>query len=177
MLTGDAEATARHVAAQAGITDVEADLLPEDKVRLVRQARPGPVMMVGDGVNDAPVLAVADVGVAMGARGSTAASETADVVIIRDDVSRAAVAVSVGQRTLRVAQESIWAGIALSLLLMVVAAFGVIPAIVGALFQEVVDVVAIANSLRAMRAGRHEIKDFASLRDDSAEARAQLSVS
>jgi heavy metal translocating P-type ATPase len=177
MLTGDAEATARHIAAQAGITDVEADLLPEDKVRLVRQARPGPVMMVGDGVNDAPVLAVADVGVAMGARGSTAASETADVVIIRDDVSRAALAVSVGQRTLRVAKESIWAGIALSVLLMVIAAFGVIPAIVGALFQEVVDVVTIANSLRAMRAGRHEVKDFASLRDDSAEARAQLTVS
>ncbi|HEY4615736.1 MAG TPA: heavy metal translocating P-type ATPase, partial [Citricoccus sp.] len=100
VLTGDAEATARHIAAQAGITDVAAELLPEDKVRLVRQARPGPVMMVGDGVNDAPVLAVADVGVAMGARGSTAASETADVVIIRDDISRCAVAVSVGRRTL-----------------------------------------------------------------------------
>ncbi|MDI3331304.1 MAG: heavy metal translocating P-type ATPase [Micrococcus sp.] len=177
MLTGDAEATARHIAAQAGITDVEAGLLPEDKVRLVRQARPGPVMMVGDGVNDAPVLAVADVGVAMGARGSTAASETADVVIIRDDISRAAVAVSVGRRTLRVAKESIWAGIALSLVLMLIAATGVIPAIVGALFQEAVDVVAIANSLRAMRAGRHEIKDFGSLRDDSAEARAEIAVS
>ncbi len=176
MLTGDARATARHVAAQAGITDVEADLLPEDKVRLVRQAKPRPVMMVGDGVNDAPVLAVADVGVAMGARGSTAASETADVVIIRDDISRAAVAVSVGQRTLRVAKESIWAGIALSLVLMVIAAFGVIPAIVGALFQELVDVVAILNSLRAMRSGRNEIKDFGSLRDDSAEARAEITV-
>ena len=176
ILTGDAEATARHIAAQAGITDVEADLLPADKVRVVRQARPGPVMMVGDGVNDAPVLAVADVGVAMGARGSTAASETADVVIIRDDISRSAVAVSVGQRTLRVAKESIWAGIVLSLVLMVIAGFGVIPAIVGALFQEVVDVVAIANSLRAMRAGRNELQDFGSLRDDSAEARAQIEV-
>ncbi|HRO30053.1 MULTISPECIES: heavy metal translocating P-type ATPase [Micrococcaceae] len=176
MLTGDAEATGHHIAAQAGITDVEAELLPEDKVRLVRQARPGPVMMVGDGVNDAPVLAVADVGVAMGARGSTAASETADVVIIRDDISRSAVAVSVGQRTLRVAKESIWAGIALSLVLMVTAAFGVIPAIVGALFQELVDVVAIANSLRAMRAGRNELQDFAALRDDSAEARAEITV-
>lgn len=176
ILTGDAEATARHIATQAGITDVEADLLPADKVRLVRQAQPGPVMMVGDGVNDAPVLAVADVGVAMGARGSTAASETADVVIIRDDISRTAVAVSVGQRTLRVAKESIWAGIVLSLVLMVIAGFGVIPAIVGALFQEVVDVVAIANSLRAMRAGRNELQDFGSLRDDSAEARTRITV-
>lgn len=170
MLTGDAEATARHIAAQAGITDIRAELLPEDKVRLVGQARPRPVMMVGDGVNDAPVLAVADVGVAMGARGSTAASESADVVIIRDDISRSAVAVSVGQRTLRVAKESIWAGIALSLVLMVVAAFGVIPAIVGALSQELVDVVAITNSLRAMRPGRREIQDFSALRDDSADA-------
>ncbi|HEY4614625.1 MAG TPA: heavy metal translocating P-type ATPase, partial [Citricoccus sp.] len=123
-----------------------------------------------------PVLAVADVGVAMGARGSTAASETADVVIIRDDISRCAVAVSVGRRTLRVAQESIWAGIALSVVLMVIAAFGVIPAIVGALFQELVDVVAIANSLRAMRAGRNELQDFTALRDDSAEARAEITV-
>lgn len=165
MLTGDAEATAGHIAAQAGITEVDAELLPEDKVRLIREARPGPVMMVGDGVNDVPVLAVADVGVAMGARGSTAASESADVVILTDDISRAAVAVSVGQRTLQVARQSIWTGIALSLVLMITAAFGVIPAIVGALFQEVVDVVAIVNSLRAMRPGRREIQDFRALAD------------
>jgi len=170
MLTGDAEATARYVADQAGITEVHAELLPEDKVRIVRQAAPGPVMMVGDGVNDAPVLAVADVGVAMGARGSTAASETADVVVIRDDVSRVAVAVAVGRRTLRVARESIWTGIALSLVLMVVAAFGVIPAIAGALSQELVDAVAILNSLRAMRPGRHEGVDAGALVDRTAAA-------
>ncbi len=174
ILTGDAEATARHIAAQARITDVEAELLPEDKVRLVREARPGPVMMVGDGVNDAPVLAVADVGIAMGARGSTAATETADVVIVRDDISRAAVAVSVGRRTLRVAEESIWAGITLSLVLMVIAAFGVIPAIVGALLQEAVDIVAIVNSLRAMGGGRNEIRDFGALQDRSDEARTEI---
>ncbi|MTB89053.1 cadmium-translocating P-type ATPase [Aeromicrobium senzhongii] len=173
ILTGDAALTASHIAAQVGVTRVEAELLPEDKVRIVRDAEPGPVMMVGDGVNDAPVLAVADVGVAMGARGSTAASQSADVVIVRDDISRAAVAVSVGQRTLRVAKESIWVGIALSVVLMLVAAFGVIPAIVGALLQEVVDLVAIANALRATRAGRDELRDFAALHDHSDEAHAE----
>lgn len=92
------------------------------------------------------------------------------MVILTDDISRAAVAVSVGQRTLAVAQQSIWVGIALSLVLMGVAAFGVIPAIVGALFQEVVDVVAILNALRAMRAGRGELKDFSSLADPKLES-------
>lgn len=169
MLTGDAQTTARHIAAQAGITQLEAELLPQDKVRLVGEVQPRPVMMVGDGVNDVPVLAVADVGVAMGARGSTAVSESADVVILTDDISRAAVAVSVGQRTLQVAKQSIWVGIALSLVLMGVAAFGVIPAIVGALFQEVVDVVAILNALRAMRPGRGQIQDFSSLADPELE--------
>jgi hypothetical protein len=86
-------------------------------------------------------------------------------VILTDDISRAAVAVSVGQRTLQVARQSIWAGIALSVVLMAIAALGVIPAIVGALCQEFVDVVAIANSLRAMRAGRREITDFRTLAD------------
>lgn len=158
MLTGDTGATAPRVAQQTGITDVDAELLPEDKVRAVREAEPKPVMMVGDGVNDAPVLAVADVGVAMGARGSTAASETADVVIVKDDISKVAVAVAIGQNTLRVAKESILVGIVLSIVLMVVAAFGVIPAIVGALLQEVVDVVSILNALRSMNEGDAEAR-------------------
>lgn len=156
MLTGDAEATAAYIASQAGIVEVHADLLPADKVRILTEATPKPVLMVGDGVNDAPVLALADVGIALGARGATAASETADVVIVKDDIFPVVTAVAVGRRTMRVAKESIWAGIALSIILMVVAAFGVIPAVVGALLQEVVDVVSIANSLRAMRPGRAE---------------------
>ena len=156
MLTGDQRPTAEHVAEAVGIDHVEAELLPADKVRLVQQASPRPVMMVGDGVNDAPVLAVADVGVAMGARGSSAASESADVVIITDDVARVATAVSIGQRTLQVATQSIWVGIAMSVGLMAIAATGVLPAIFGALSQEVVDVVALVNSLRAMTAGRNE---------------------
>ena len=163
MLTGDAEATGRHIAREAGIDEVHADLLPADKVRLLSERPERPVMMVGDGVNDVPVLAAADVGVAMGARGSTAASESADVVVLADDVSKVAVAVAAGQRTLQVATQSIWVGIALSLVLMVIAATGAIPALVGALFQELVDVVAIVNALRAMKPGPHEAERLGDL--------------
>ncbi|WP_353987347.1 heavy metal translocating P-type ATPase [Ruicaihuangia caeni] len=154
MLTGDTEATAKQIAAQIGITEVAADLLPEDKVRIVREATPKPVVMVGDGVNDAPVLAVSDVGIAMGARGSTAASESADVVVLIDDLSRVATAVAIGHRTVAIALQSIWIGIALSVVLMVVAAFGLLPAIVGATLQEVIDLVTIVAALRALAPGR-----------------------
>ena len=154
MLTGDALATAEHIAAEAGLTDVRAECLPPDKVEAVRSLPLRPVMMVGDGVNDAPVLAVADVGIAMGARGSTAAGESADVVIILDDLSKAASAVRIGQRTVKVALQSIWIGIALSVALMVAAAAGYIPAIAGALSQELVDLATILNALRALSPGK-----------------------
>jgi heavy metal translocating P-type ATPase len=156
MLTGDALATAKHIAAEVGLTDVRAECLPPDKVEAVRSLKLRPVMMVGDGVNDAPVLAVADVGIAMGARGSTAAGESADVVIILDDLSKAAHAVRVGQRTVRVAMESIWIGIVLSVMLMVAAAAGYVPAIAGALSQELVDLATILNALRALSPGRRK---------------------
>lgn len=169
MLTGDLRPTAEHVAAEVGIERVEAELLPADKVALVQSASPRPVLMVGDGVNDAPVLAVADVGIAMGARGSSAASESADVVIITDDVSKVATAVAVGQRTLQVATQAIWVGIAMSVGLMLIAATGVLPAIFGALSQEVVDVVAILYALRAMTAGRNERAIEASVAQSHAE--------
>ena len=155
MLTGDALATAKHVAAEVGLTDVRAECLPPDKVEAVKSLKRRPVMMVGDGVNDAPVLAVADVGIAMGARGSTAAGESADVVIILDDLSKAAHAVRIGQRTVRVAMESIWIGIVLSVGLMLAAAAGYVPAIAGALSQELVDLATILNALRALSPGRH----------------------
>ncbi|WP_445155512.1 heavy metal translocating P-type ATPase [Arthrobacter sp. Hor0625] len=154
MLTGDALATAEHIAEAAGLTDVRAECLPPDKVEAVRALPGRPVMMVGDGVNDAPVLAVADVGIAMGARGSTAAGESADVVIILDDLSKVASAVRIGQRTVKVALQSIWIGIALSVALMIAAAAGYVPAVAGALSQEVVDLATILNALRALGPGR-----------------------
>ena len=154
MLTGDADATAQHVAREVGITDVRAGLLPADKVAAVQGLRDKPVLVVGDGVNDAPVLAVADVGVAMGARGSTAASESADVVILLDDISRVATAVTTARRTVRIAGQSIAIGIGLSVAFMLVAATGVLPAIAGALVQEGIDVATILNGLRAGRRAR-----------------------
>jgi heavy metal translocating P-type ATPase len=151
MVTGDVEQTARVIAELLGITEVHAECLPADKVRIVAAASPRPVIMVGDGVNDAPVLAAADVGIAMGARGSTAASESADVVILVDDISRVATAVTIAQRTVLIAVQSIWLGIAISVGLMLVASVGVLPAVIGAGLQEFVDLVTILNALRALR--------------------------
>lgn len=149
MLTGDARATAEFVARQVGIDTVRAECLPVDKVNAVQAFTDRPVIMVGDGVNDAPVLAAADVGIAMGARGATAASESADVVIMLDDVSRTVTAIKIGKRTVQVALQSIGLGIALSIVLMLVASFGVIPATVGAFVQEAVDLATILIALRA----------------------------
>lgn len=154
MITGDAEPTARAVAEAVGIDQVHAGCLPAEKVAIVQEAPDRPVMMVGDGVNDAPVLAVADVGVAMGARGASAAAESAEVVLLPDRIDVLADAVHIGRRTVRVALESIWLGIALSVVLMVVAAFGALPPLAGALSQEVVDLIAIGSALRALGAGR-----------------------
>jgi len=151
MLTGDAHDTAARIASQIGIDEVRSGLLPADKVLAVRELTPRPVMMVGDGINDAPVLAAADVGVAMGARGATAASESADVVVMVEDLERVLDAVLLSRRTVRIAYQSIGIGIGLSVALMLVASLGVLPAIVGAALQELVDVVAILNSLRAGR--------------------------
>jgi len=150
MITGDTQETADFIGTQLGITEVFAECKPADKVRIVREEQHRPVMMVGDGLNDAPVLAASDVGVAMGARGSTAASESADVVNLVDDFSRIPLAVRYGKDTVRIALQSIWLGIVISVVLMIIAAFGFIPAIVGAWLQEVVDLVAILGALRAL---------------------------
>lgn len=149
MLTGDNKQTAEKIAASLGISDVRAECLPKDKVEAVTTFPHRPVMMTGDGVNDAPVLAASDVGIAMGARGATAASESADVVILLDDISRVPRAVEIAQHTIRIATQSIVIGILISIVLMIIAATGAIPAVVGAGLQEVVDVIVILNALRA----------------------------
>lgn len=150
MLTGDTEPTARSIADQVGIDEVHAEMLPPDKVRFAGGMTPRPVMMVGDGVNDAPVLAASDVGVAMGAKGATAAGEAADVVILVDSLAKIVDAISIGRHTLRVALTAIWIGIGLSIGLMLIAMTGVIPAVAGALIQEVVDLATILYALRAL---------------------------
>lgn len=150
MLTGDASTTAHSIAAHVGITQVHAELLPADKVALAANMNPRPMLMVGDGVNDAPVLAAADIGIAMGAKGSTAAGDAADAVILKDSLTKVVEAVAIGRHTLRVAYTAIWIGIVLSVGLMLVATTGVIPAVAGALIQELVDLATILYALRAL---------------------------
>ena len=155
MVTGDTLSTAQVVAHDLGIDHIHAQLKPADKVERVLQAQPR-VMAIGDGVNDAPVLASADLGMAMGARGSSAASESADVVIMLDDIHLAAKAMAIGKRTMGVAKQSILIGVALSIVLMGIAATGIMPAVVGAMMQEVVDLSCILWALTAAWPGLRE---------------------
>lgn len=148
LITGDNEASAVEVAKKLDIVDVYPDCLPGEKIQAIEEMN-GPVAFVGDGVNDAPVLTSADVGIALGARGSTAASETADVVIMQDDVSKVATSVEIAKRTLKIAKQSVLIGIIISVGLMAVFATGRFTAVQGALVQEVVDVIVIVNALRA----------------------------
>lgn len=153
MLTGDQQVIADNIAEKVGIDTVAADLLPADKIKHLKNVpvTERPVIMVGDGVNDAPSLAVADVGIAMGAHGSTAASESADVVILKDDLSRVVTAIQIAKDTMQVAKQAVWIGIAICTILMLIASTGIIPALFGAMLQEVVDTVSILWALRALR--------------------------
>jgi heavy metal translocating P-type ATPase len=155
MLTGDHVTVAEAVGAAIGVDRVLADLTPEEKVNAVRQSRPDRVtIMVGDGINDAPALAAADVGVAMGARGATSSSEAADVVLVVDRLDRLVEAVEIAQRTRAIAIQSMWMGMGLSLVAMAGATLGLLSPVVGAVAQEAIDAAAILNALRALRSGR-----------------------
>jgi len=150
MLTGDREAPAEAIAAQAGIRTVRANLLPADKVAAVRELaeRHGTVLMVGDGINDAPALAAATVGVALGAHGTAVSAEAADVVLLVDDIARVGDAIAVSRRMRRVILQSIGVGLGVSFALMVVASLGHITPAAGAVMQEALDAAVILNALR-----------------------------
>ena len=161
MLTGDRPAPAQQIGVVLGLDDVAAQQSPADKVARVRIERERAVTaMVGDGVNDAPALAAADVGIAMGARGSTASSEAADIVLTTDRLDRLADAMLIARRSRRIAVQSAVAGMGLSLIAMGFAAVGLLPPAAGALLQEGIDLAVILNALRALRvdhAGTHPL--------------------
>ncbi|MFZ8940989.1 MAG: heavy metal translocating P-type ATPase [Gemmobacter sp.] len=151
LATGDRAEVARQVTEGLGLDGIRAGLTPDEKVLLVLTERKnGPVMMVGDGVNDAPALAAADVGVAMGARGAAASAEAADVVLLVDRVDRIAPGIEIARRARRIALQSVVAGIGLSVAGMIAAALGHLTLVEGALIQEVIDVAVILNALRVL---------------------------
>lgn len=153
MLTGDNRETAEKVAEQAGITEVHANLLPENKVEIAEQIidKGRITAFVGDGVNDAPVLARVDAGIAMGGLGSAAAMEAADVVIMDDNPKKISLAIRIGRKTVRLAKENIWFALIIKLLVLVLGALGLVN-MWAAVFADVgVAVIAIANSMRALR--------------------------
>ena len=151
ILTGDSFDNAKTIAEQAGVTRFETNLLPEQKVMSVKKMRQRykNIIMVGDGINDAPALAAATVGVAMGAHGTAVSAEAADMVLLVDDVTKVSDAIEIGRRTVQIAKQSIYVGLGASFIFMVIASFGLIPPTIGALLQEVFDVAVILNALRA----------------------------
>ncbi|MEO1987740.1 MAG: heavy metal translocating P-type ATPase [Martelella sp.] len=152
LATGDRRAVAEAVTDGLGLDAVRAELTPDQKVLLVLTERKnGPVMMVGDGVNDAPALAAADIGVAMGARGAAASAEAADVVLLVDSLDRLLSGIEVARQSRRIALESVAVGIGLSVAGMIAAALGYLTPVQGAILQEVIDVAVILNALRALR--------------------------
>lgn len=151
MLTGDNARVADKIAAQLGITEVYSSMLPEEKLAKIQASTIHPTIMVGDGVNDAPALTLADVGISIGTGNNTVASEAADIVLLKNDLSSVTKAVHISRDTLTIAKQAVLIGIIICVILMLIAATGLIPAIVGALFQEVIDVVSILYALRALK--------------------------
>jgi heavy metal translocating P-type ATPase len=149
LVTGDRADVAESVGRMVGVDEVRSEQTPADKVLVVGQEQAyGPVIMVGDGINDAPALAAADVGVAMAGRGATASSEAAGIVLTVDRIDRLGDAIAIARRARRIAGQSAWIGMGLSAVAMIAAALGFLPAAIGALLQEVIDVAAIGNALR-----------------------------
>lgn len=160
LASGDRKDVTHAIGAQVDIDEVHGNLSPQDKVALVSRERAnGCVMMAGDGVNDAPALAAADLGVALGVRGAAASSEAADVVLLVDRIGALADAIEIARRARRVALQSANAGIALSLIAMAVAAFGYLPPVQGAFVQEAIDVAVVLNALRALGGGPRHVAD------------------
>jgi P-type E1-E2 ATPase len=153
LLSGDQYSNVRAVADEIGIREAAGDLLPEQKVHVVQDlVKAGEyVAMIGDGTNDAPALSTATVGVALASQGGGMTAEAADVVVLVDDLSRVAEGVRISQRTMRIARQSIWFGLALSAGAAGIAAFGAIAPVQGAILQEVIDVAVILNALRASK--------------------------
>lgn len=155
LLSGDREETVRQIAESVGIAEYRSECTPKSKLEYIDSVPDSlrPVIMVGDGVNDAAALRSADIGIAMGARGSTGATESADMVVLIDDLGKVVTALSIAKRTVGVAKQSVLIGIGACLVLMIVAAFGVIPALIGAALQELIDLVSIVSALRARTGG------------------------
>ena len=153
MLTGDNQKTAELVAGELGITEMHAGLMPSEKIGILKELPEThrPMVMVGDGVNDAPALALSDVGIALGASGSTVASESADVVVLRNDLNLVPESIKISRETMKVAKEAVLIGIFICIALMLIASTGVLPAIIGALLQEVIDTVSILYALKALK--------------------------
>ena len=156
LLSGDHAPIARAVAERAGIPETYGDLLPSAKAEFIERLRAenGVVMMVGDGINDAPALSAADAGIALAGHGGGVTTEAADVIILIDSLDRVADALRISRRTMTIARQSIRVGLGLSGLFMVVAAFGVLPPVIGAALQEAIDVAVILNALRSSREPR-----------------------
>jgi heavy metal translocating P-type ATPase len=176
MVTGDHYGVADIVAAAIGVDAVLAERTPTDKVDAVAQEKAdanGILVMVGDGINDAPALATADVGVAMGARGATASSEAADLVITVDRLDRLPEAILIARRARTIALQSVIVGMGLSLIAMLIATTGALPPVVGAMIQEVIDVIVILNALRALTGGTERVPKVPGWTELSARLRAE----
>ena len=151
LATGDRREVADAVAASLPIDAVRSELTPDQKVMVVLSERKiGPVMMVGDGVNGAPALAAADIGIAMGVKGAAASAEAADAVLLVDRLDQLPVAVAIAQRSMAIARQSVFGGLGLSFAAMIAAALGHLIPVEGAMLQEFIDVAAILNALRAL---------------------------